>query len=85
MLLAQQTDSSGNDSIPKDLKILNFFRGGGKTKVGETSCFGEGQYRKKTRTVCCSCNIAFLSVVFFYTKGRIFARRDQDFFFFLIC
>lgn len=88
-VIRTQTDSSGNDSVPEDLRILNFFwRGGGgrgqgrKTKAGEYSCCGEGQYRKKPRTVCRSCYIAFLLVVVFSTKDRIFARRDQDFLFF---
>lgn len=48
--------------------------------MGEYSCFGEGQYRKRTRTVVLVpspfCPLSS------FLQERIFPRRDQDFLFF---
>lgn len=82
MLLAQQTDSSGNDSIPKDLKILNFFGGEGKQKSVKLPALGRGNIGKKQELFVVLVTSPFCRLSSFIQKAEFLLGGIKTFFFF---
>lgn len=91
-VIRTQTDSSGNDSVPEDLRILNFFLGGGgggdragKPKQVNIPAAGRGNTGKNQELFVVLVTLPFCWLSSFLQKTEFLLGGIKTFCFFKIC
>lgn len=85
-VIRTQTDSSGNDSVPEDLRILNFLGGGGdgagKPKQVNIPASGRGNTGKNQEQFVVLVTLPFCRLLSFLQKTEFLLGGIKTFCFF---